>query len=182
MERRMGGPPVPILARRACATIAPMKRIPTRVVASLVLLAVIWAVRTYRKTDDGAPPRSGPEAQAPAPGTTTGLAADALARAVREKRSKVWVEGEGRIVHLLKDDRDPPRHQRCLAEILDGHTIKISHNIDLAPRVPWRKGQTVRFRGRFEWNDKGGVVHWTHHDPKGRHEGGWLELAGQRYR
>lgn len=160
-----------------------MKRIPIRLVVWTLLLLILWGARTWKRANEG-PASGGPgQVETVPPGAgTTGLAPDALARAVREKRSKVWVEGTGRIVHLLKDDRDPPRHQRCLAEILDGHTIKISHNIDLAPRAPWRKGQTIRFRGRFEWNDKGGVVHWTHHDPQGRHEGGWLELDGQRYR
>jgi len=92
------------------------------------------------------------------------------------------VEGGGVIVHLLPDDRRPPRHQLCLVEVPSGLTIKISHNVDLAPKLPWRKGDPLAFRGRYEWNAKGGVVHWTHADPGGRHAGGWLRLAGKIYR
>ena len=147
----------------------------------VVVLVGAWWWRTHGP-GAGTAPAGGGTTTAPERADPRPLDESALAQAIREKRSKVWVEGEALIVHLLKDDRDPPRHQRCLADVLGNHTIKISHNIDLAPRVPWRKGQTVRFRGRFEWNDKGGVVHWTHHDPKGRKEGGWLEVAGQRYR
>ena len=42
-------------------------------------------------------------------------------------------------------------------------------------------GDILRFAGEYEWNERGGVLHWTHHDPRGKHAGGWLELAGRRY-
>ncbi|MDF1700176.1 MAG: DUF3465 domain-containing protein [Planctomycetota bacterium] len=165
------------------------KRTVTRLVILLILTGVWLWQRQQAKTDDGPPPDAGsrpanpdPGASAKAPPAEAPNDPGALARAVAQQRSGVWVESSGRIVHLLKDDREPPRHQRCLVDILDGHTIKISHNIDLAPRVPWRKGQKIGFRGRFEWNDKGGVVHWTHHDPQGRKQGGWLQVDGKRYR
>ena len=36
-------------------------------------------------------------------------------------------------------------------------------------------------RGEYEWNARGGVVHWTDRDPSGRGPGGWLEHQGRRY-
>lgn len=127
--------------------------------------------------------------------TTTDSGADRLAAKRREltesagrieklyhdKKSKVWVSVEGLIVHKLPDDNEGSRHQLCLLELITGHTLKISHNIDLAPYIPWQKGDTLSIRGRYEWNDRGGVVHWTHHDPKGRIEGGWIDHKGKRY-
>ena len=69
-----------------------------------------------------------------------------------------------------------------LVRITRDHTVKVSHNIDLAERVPVQKGHTVRFKGEFEWNPKGGVVHWTHDDPAKRHPGGFIEHEGRRYK
>jgi hypothetical protein len=40
----------------------------------------------------------------------------------------------------------------------------------------------VAFRGEYEWNPEGGIIHWTHHDPGGRHAGGWLKHKGKTYR
>ncbi|PID58774.1 hypothetical protein CSB45_01890 [candidate division KSB3 bacterium] len=39
----------------------------------------------------------------------------------------------------------------------------------------------IPFYGEYEWNSKGGVIHWTHHDPNGRHEAGRLKHEGTMY-
>ena len=44
-----------------------------------------------------------------------------------------------------------------------------------------RVGDEVRFRGEYEWNQRGGLVHWTHHDPAGRRTGGWLRHEDRLY-
>ncbi len=63
-----------------------------------------------------------------------------------------------------------------------GQTVLFAHNIDLAPRLNGLKvGDRVEFHGEYEWNAKGGVIHWTHRDPLGRHEPGWLKHNGRRY-
>jgi hypothetical protein len=101
--------------------------------------------------------------------------------AFEAEQSDVWVESEGIVERLLPDDTQGSRHQRIIVRIPSGRTVLIAHNIDLAPRVePLRPGDRLRFRGEYEWNDKGGVVHWTHHDPSGRRAGGWIELGGRR--
>ncbi len=165
---------------------------PAMVVVVLAVLAITWWLEN-RDSNDA--PQADPPAKTRDPGRNSGKtppqasppptqrpSTGAIEKAFRAKRSKVWVEDEGKIVHLLPDDRIAPRHQLCLVDLASGHTIKISHNVDLAPKVPWRKGDSLAFRGRFEWNDKGGVVHWTHHDPRGRQEGGWLRHEGKTYR
>ena len=47
--------------------------------------------------------------------------------------------------------------------------------------MPAEEGDVILGRGQYEWNDRGGVLHWTHHDPKDWREGGWIEFDGERY-
>jgi hypothetical protein len=116
----------------------------------------------------------------PAAAHAAGLAK--VKNAFQQRLSDVLIEGSGRIVHLLPDDEQGSRHQLFLVELEPGLTLKISHNIDLAPYVPVERGDSVAFFGEYEWNEKGGVIHWTHHDPAGRHPDGWLLHEGRTYR
>jgi hypothetical protein len=94
----------------------------------------------------------------------------------------VEIQGAGTVVAILPDDLRGSRHQRFVVRVESGMTLLISHNIDVAPRVmPLRNGDTVEFAGEYIWNAKGGVVHWTHHDPAGRHKAGWVKRDGQTY-
>jgi len=106
----------------------------------------------------------------------------ALEAAFRDRRSDLQIQGEGRVIAVLPDDNKGSRHQRFLLELDSGLTLLIAHNIDLAPRIPdLARGDTVGFYGEYEWNDKGGVIHWTHHDPRGKHPDGWLQHSGARF-
>ncbi|WP_233593305.1 DUF3465 domain-containing protein [Cobetia sp. cqz5-12] len=105
-----------------------------------------------------------------------------LKRAISAQQSDVQVRGTGEVIRLLRDDLKGSRHQKFLIRVAGGTTILVAHNIDLAPRIDsLQVGDRIGFYGEYEWTDKGGVIHWTHHDPGGRHVGGWLEHAGRRY-
>lgn len=112
-----------------------------------------------------------------------GASGDAvLDAAFRDQQSDLQVLGAGTVVHVLPDDTRGSQHQRFLLETASGLTLLVAHNIDLAPRIAQlRKGERVRFYGEYEWTDKGGVIHWTHDDPRGSHADGWLEHDGKRY-
>ncbi len=105
----------------------------------------------------------------------------ALHQAIAERAQERWLQGRATVRRSLPDDRDGSQHQRFLLDVGDGRTVLVAHNIDLAPRAPVRTGSLVGFRGAFVYNAKGGVLHWTHHDPAGRRAGGWLEVGGRRY-
>ncbi len=105
-----------------------------------------------------------------------------LAEAYKNRQSDLQVRGSGQVVRILADDNDGSRHQRFILRVSAEQTILIAHNIDLAPRIPnLEEGDDVHFFGEYEWNDRGGVIHWTHHDPQGRHVGGWLKHQGKTY-
>ena len=105
-----------------------------------------------------------------------------IAEAFRSGRSNLQLGGEGRVARLLPDDNNGSRHQKFIVELESGHSLLIAHNIDLAPRIDnLREGELIEFYGQYEWNEKGGLIHWTHHDPKGVHPGGWLKYQGRVY-
>ena len=116
-------------------------------------------------------------------GPSSSMAAEiALQNAYTNRQSDIQVKGGGKVTRLLSDDLDGSRHQRFILMLGSGETLLVSHNIDLAPRINILSvGDVVEFYGEYEWNDKGGVVHWTHHDPDGRHIAGWLKHQGKTY-
>jgi len=108
--------------------------------------------------------------------------AASLQSAYKNHQSNVQVKGSGTVIRILKDDNKGSRHQKFILKLSSGQTVLIAHNIDLAPRInSISKGDVVQFYGEYEWNNKGGVVHWTHRDPHGRHVGGWLKHKGSTY-
>lgn len=104
-----------------------------------------------------------------------------IEQAFANKQSDVQVSGEGVVVKLLADDTKGAQHQKFLLKINARQTLLFAHNIDLAARVPLQVGDTVSFSGEYVYNPKGGVVHWTHHDPRGQHAAGWIMLRGNKY-
>ena len=106
---------------------------------------------------------------------------DAVEQAFAAQRSGLWLETSGYVRRVLRDDNEGARHQKFILQLDGGHSVLVAHNIDLARRIPAREGLSLTVRGRYEWNDRGGVIHWTHHDPDGREPGGWIEVEDVRY-
>jgi hypothetical protein len=105
-----------------------------------------------------------------------------MVNAYLQHKNGVQVRDEGEVIKLLFDDTDGSKHQRFIVRTTAGFTILIVHNIDLAHRInTLKEGDTVSFYGEYEWNEKGGVVHWTHRDPHGHHLAGWIKHNGVTY-
>lgn len=144
----------------------------------------------YQTWQEKAKPQPGQTQSRPseAGGTRSGQsAADGnaeavLQRAFQERRNNLQIEGAGVVKKTLPDDNKGSRHQRFILKLAGGQTLLVAHNIDLADRIKGlKKGDTVRFYGVYEWSAQGGVIHWTHRDPDGRHIDGWLQHNGKIY-
>jgi hypothetical protein len=108
-------------------------------------------------------------------GQTEVLAAQA------NRSRKVELTVTARVLKMLPEDTQGLPHELFLLRMDNGTTIKVAHDTKVAPRVPLQEGDLVRIHGEYIWNEKGGVIHWTHHAFGGRHEGGWIDFNGQRY-
>ncbi len=151
----------------------------------VVLLSFYIGRNTSQNPEQSAEPRTSRQvnaAQNTAPSTSQAQLSTSISRLFEQQQSDVPVQGTGRIVKQLADDNNGSRHQRILLKLPDGLSILIAHNIDLAPRVEnIQAGDSIEFKGEYAWNAKGGVVHWTHHDPNGRHPDGWLKYQNRTY-
>ena len=106
-----------------------------------------------------------------------------LQTAYKNQQSDLQVRGAGVVTKILPDDLQGSKHQKFILRMSSGQSVLVSHNIDLAPRISeLQTGDKIEFYGEYEWNAKGGVIHWTHHDPNHRHVDGWLRHEGKSYR
>lgn len=103
--------------------------------------------------------------------------------AFKNKQSNIIVENvAGTVETLLPDDTEGSRHQRFVVRIGRNQTVLIVHNIDVSQRLDdLRKGDRISVKGEYEWNDRGGLIHWTHKDPRNSHEDGWIDYRNVRY-
>jgi hypothetical protein len=119
--------------------------------------------------------------------TTTTAAVDEEAEYIKSlfdsQTSDVWVTGTGVVNRVLDDDTKGDKHQRFILKMSTGQTILFAHNIDIAPRVDdIKKGDIISFYGEYIYTDEGGTIHWTHHDPDGSSDGGWLKRGDTVYK
>lgn len=89
------------------------------------------------------------------------------------------VQSSGRVERVLgiRTTRSGA-HEGFIVRVHD-RPIRVETNVDITGVIPLRTGDRVTLRGQYECDD--GVIHWTHHDPSGRHTWGYIEVHGRRY-
>jgi hypothetical protein len=107
----------------------------------------------------------------------------AIAADFHNHQSNVEVTADGTVVRVLADRTSSTGiHEQFIVKLSSGDiTIEVEHNISIAARVPVALGDHVIVHGEYVWNPQGGLIHFTHHDPKGTHEGGYIQDNGKTY-
>jgi hypothetical protein len=98
--------------------------------------------------------------------------------------SKQEVLAQGEIVDMLGMQTGPSGEHEGFLLKLTGDCdllVRVETNVGITGPVPLHSGETVVVKGEYEYEAAGGVIHWTHHDPEGRHVAGYVLAAGKLY-
>jgi hypothetical protein len=117
-------------------------------------------------------------------GATQSADDPAVCAAYSSARSHVEVVADGTVTRLfgVEPGRVSP-HEGFLLSLASGCTlvVRVEANTDFTGPIPLERGERVLVKGEYEYYPLGGVIHWTHRDPRGRHEGGYIESSGRLY-
>jgi hypothetical protein len=108
----------------------------------------------------------------------------AVCAAYRAQRSHVEVVADGTVTRTfgVVPGRTSP-HEGFLMRLASGCNVvvRVEANTDFTGAFPLERGDRVTVKGEYEYYALGGVIHWTHRDPRGRHEGGYIVARGTMY-
>lgn len=108
----------------------------------------------------------------------------ALCAAYSDGRSGVEVVADGKVTRVfgIVQGRVSP-HEGFLFRLASGCSVvvRVEANTDFTGPIPLTVGERVAVKGEYEYYPRGGVIHWTHRDPRGRHENGYIEAGGHSY-
>lgn len=107
-----------------------------------------------------------------------------LCSAYEAGRSHVEVVADGTVTRTLgvQPGRVSP-HEGFLMRLSSACSVivRVEVNTDFTGSIPLTRGQQVLVKGEYEYYPLGGVIHWTHRDPRGRHAGGYVATGGRIY-
>ncbi len=107
-----------------------------------------------------------------------------VCRTYAAQADKQEVLAQGKIVAILGTMLGPSGHHAGFLLQLTGDCdllVRVETNVDLTGPVPLKAGENAIVKGEYEYTALGGVIHWTHHDPGGRHVDGYVQAAGKVY-
>jgi hypothetical protein len=118
--------------------------------------------------------------------TQTDDANGAVYDAWRTGRSHLELTASGSVARTLGLRRGPSgMHEGFLLHLRGsagrGLTIRVEDNVDLTGPIPMAAGDDVEVRGEYVYDERGGLIHYTHLDPRGRHPGGYVRVHDKVY-
>jgi len=104
----------------------------------------------------------------------------------RAQRSNVEVTAAGSVAGILGLRRGPSGlHEGFLLHLSGaaGHglTVRVEDNVDITGEIPLAQGAQVEVRGEYVYDSRGGLIHYTHHDPRGRHPAGYVRVGDKTF-
>jgi Protein of unknown function (DUF3465) len=108
----------------------------------------------------------------------------AVCAAYSAQRSRVEAVAGGRVTRIfgVRAGRSSP-HEGFLMRLDSGCdlVLRVEVNTDFTGEIPLSSNEPIVVKGEYEYYPRGGVIHWTHHDPRGRHENGYISAADKMY-
>jgi len=103
-----------------------------------------------------------------------------------QHRSRVEVTASGSVARVLGSRRGPSGvHEGFLLHLRGaagrGLTVRVEDNEDLTGPIPLQTGSDVEVRGEYIYDPRGGIIHYTHRDPRFRHPAGYVRVDGKVY-
>jgi hypothetical protein len=108
----------------------------------------------------------------------------AVCQLYRDRTERAEAIAGGTVAAILGTRRGPSGTHEGFLLHLDGGcalTLRIETNTDLTGPVPLQRGERVVVKGEYVYDPRGGLIHWTHRDPRGRHAGGYVVAGGRTY-
>jgi hypothetical protein len=104
----------------------------------------------------------------------------------RYHRAHLEVTADGSVARILGTRRGPSGvHEGFLLHLrgAGGHglTVRVEDNVDITGPIPLTEGDDVEVRGEYIYDPRGGLIHYTHRDPGGRHAGGYVRAEGHTF-
>ena len=104
----------------------------------------------------------------------------------RSQRSHVEVTASGSVARIFGIHVGPSgAHEGFLLHLAGaegrGLTVRVEDNVDLTGPLDLAEGQSVEVRGEYIFDPRGGIVHYTHRDPRGRHAAGYVRVGDKFY-
>jgi hypothetical protein len=104
----------------------------------------------------------------------------------RAQRSNVEVTASGAVARIFGTRLGRSgEHEGFLLHLRGaaGHglTVRVEDNVDITGPIQLQTGDDVEVRGEYIFDPSGGIVHYTHHDPRGHHSSGYVKVRGRLY-